>query len=82
MELPEAASDIEDTVYQDIDEIPNNNSYLEGLDMVALDLTKQRNEGLPEATLSQALVALNPQDVSIPATKLKNENRLRTEHQV
>lgn len=82
VELPETASDIEDIVYQDTDEIPNTDFYLEELDMIELDLTKDRNEGFPEAALSKALVVLNPQDASIPAPKLKNENRLRTEHQV
>lgn len=42
----------------------------------------QSNMELQEVDMSKALVALTAEAASIPVPKLKNVNRLRTEHQV
>ncbi|GFZ11179.1 HhH-GPD base excision DNA repair family protein [Actinidia rufa] len=74
-------SDIEDAFYEDPDEIPTIKLNAEEF---ALNLQNymQGNMDLQEGDLSKALVALNPEAASIPAPKLKNVSRLRTEHQV
>lgn len=40
------------------------------------------NIEIEDADMSNALVAISPQAASVPTSKLKNVNRLRTEHQV
>ena len=74
-------SDIEDSFYEDPDEIP-----IIKLDMGELKENlqsyMQKNMELQEADMSKALVALTPDVASIPIPKLKNVSRLRTEHQV
>ena len=71
-------SDIEDILSQDADEIPTIDLSLEELKMNVKEFMKERNVSILEAALSEALVAVNPADTSIPAPKLKNVNRLRT----
>ena len=75
-------SDIKDILSQDTDEIPTIDLSLEELKMNVKEFMKERNVIIPEAALSKAFVALNPADTSIPAPKLKNVNRMRTDHQV
>ena len=74
-------SDIEDAFYEDPDEIPTIKLNAEEF---ALNLQNymQGNMELQEGDLSKAIVALNTEAASIPAPKLKNVSRLRTEHQV
>ncbi|WOH00832.1 hypothetical protein DCAR_0520207 [Daucus carota subsp. sativus] len=73
--------DIEDLFDEDPDEIPTIK-----LDIQEFTQTLQeyihRNMELQECDVSKALVALTPEAASIPAVKLKNVSRLRTEHQV
>ena len=71
-----------DILSQDTDEIPTIDLSLEELKMNVKEFMKERNVSILEATLSKALVALNPADTSIPVLKLKNMDCLRTEHQV
>ncbi|GAB2290946.1 hypothetical protein Dimus_025204 [Dionaea muscipula] len=73
-------TDIEDAFYEDPDEIPN--IKLSAEDITSLRNYLQENVDLQEGYMSKALVALNPEAVHIPAPKLKNVSRLRTEHQV
>lgn len=68
-------SDIEDSFYEDPDEIPTIK-----LSMEEFRTTLQNY--IPEGDMSRALVALNPEAAYIPTPKLKNVSRLRTEHQV
>ncbi|XP_074269131.1 DNA glycosylase/AP lyase ROS1-like [Silene latifolia] len=73
----QALCDIEDTFYEDPNEIPTIN-----LNMKEFTETLQ-NFMLQEAGMSSnALVALTAEAASIPTPKLKNINRLRTEHHV
>ncbi|KAH9601925.1 hypothetical protein KSS87_014754 [Heliosperma pusillum] len=73
----QALCDIEDTFYDDPNEIPTIN-----LNMKEFTETLQ-NFMLQEAGMSSnALVALTAEAASIPTPKLKNINRLRTEHHV
>ncbi|KAL3839761.1 hypothetical protein ACJIZ3_024352 [Penstemon smallii] len=78
-QVPEC--DIEDTFYEDPDEIPtiqlNMEQFTQNLKKVV-----QQNTELQECFMSKALVALTPEAASIPVPKLKNISRLRTEHQV
>lgn len=74
-------SDIEDAFYEDPDEIPTIKLNIEEFS-VNLQSYMQEKMELQECDLSKALVALNPDAASIPAPKLKNVSRLRTEHQV
>ncbi|CAK9168072.1 unnamed protein product [Ilex paraguariensis] len=74
-------SDIEDTFGEDPDEIPTIKLNIEEFTQ-NLQTYMQKNMELQEGDMSKALVALNPEAASIPTTKLKNVNRLRTEHQV
>lgn len=78
-EIPEV--DIEDSFYEDPDEIPTIKLNIEEF-TVTLQNFMQKNMELREADMSKALVALNPEATSIPTPKLKNVSRLRTEHQV
>lgn len=77
----ESEVDIEDSVYEDPDEIPTIKLNIEEF-TVTLQNFMQNNMELREADMSKALVALNPEAASIPTPKLKNVSRLRTEHQV
>ena len=74
-------SDIEDTFYEDPDEIPTIKLNIEEF-TETLQNYMQKNMELQEGDMSKALVALNPEAASIPIPKLKNVRRLRTEHQV
>ncbi|KAF3434146.1 hypothetical protein FNV43_RR25249 [Rhamnella rubrinervis] len=78
-EVPEV--DIEDSFYEDPDEIPTIKLNIEEF-TVTVQNFMQKNMELREADMSKALVALNPEAASIPTPKLKNVSRLRTEHQV
>ncbi|PON34206.1 DNA glycosylase [Parasponia andersonii] len=74
-------SDIEDSFYEDPDEIPTIKLNMEEF-TETLQNYMQKNMELQEVDMSKALVALNPEAASIPIPKLKNVSRLRTEHQV
>ena len=73
--------DIEDDMFLDDDEIPtirlDSEAFTENVHNYM-----QQNMELRDCEMSKALVALDPQAASIPMPKLKNVNRLRTEHQV
>ncbi|KAM6543171.1 hypothetical protein CsatB_007618 [Cannabis sativa] len=74
-------SDIEDSFYEDPDEIPTIKLNIEEFTETLQNYMKKNME-LQEGDMSKALVALNPEAASIPIPKLKNVSRLRTEHQV
>uniref|UniRef100_A0A5B7A489 Putative transcriptional activator DEMETER-like n=1 Tax=Davidia involucrata TaxID=16924 RepID=A0A5B7A489_DAVIN len=74
-------SDIEDTFYEDSEEIPTIKLNIEEFTQ-NLQNYMQQNMELQEDDMSKALVALTPEVASIPVPKLKNVSRLRTEHQV
>ncbi|XP_057983221.1 transcriptional activator DEMETER-like [Malania oleifera] len=74
-------SDMEDTFYEDHDEIPTIKLNIEEFTQ-NLQNYMQNNMELQEGEVSKALVALTPEVASIPMPKLKNVSRLRTEHQV
>ncbi|CAA2959958.1 ROS1-like isoform X1 [Olea europaea subsp. europaea] len=77
-QIPEC--DIEDNV-EDSDDIPAIQLNMEGLTQNLQEIMQKQME-LQESDMSKALVALTPEAASIPMPKLKNVNRLRTEHQV
>ncbi|OVA17862.1 HhH-GPD domain [Macleaya cordata] len=79
-EIPE--SDIEDAFYECPNEIPSIDLNIEELTLNLKNYMQENKMELQEGDVSNALVALTPQAASIPTTKLKNVNRLRTEHQV
>ncbi|KAJ4849743.1 hypothetical protein Tsubulata_026912 [Turnera subulata] len=74
-------SDIEDAFDEDPDEIPTIRLNMEEF-TVSLQNYMQTSMELQEGDMSKALVSLNPDVASIPAPKLKNVSRLRTEHRV
>ncbi|XP_054811125.1 transcriptional activator DEMETER [Prosopis cineraria] len=74
-------SDIEDSFWDDPDEIPMIKLNTEEFAMNIQNIL-QENMELVEGDLSKALVAFNPATASIPTPKLKNVSRLRTEHHV
>ncbi|KAF5747831.1 protein ROS1 [Tripterygium wilfordii] len=74
-------NDIEDTLCEDPDEIPMIKLNIEEFTQ-NLQNYMQQNMELQEGDISKALVALTAEAASIPTPKLKNVNRLRTEHQV
>lgn len=74
-------SDIEDTFYEDPDEIPTIKLNIEEFTVNLQNYMQEKME-LEECDMSKALVALKPEVASIPTAKLKNVSRLRTEHQV
>uniref|UniRef100_A0A2N9HY41 HhH-GPD domain-containing protein n=1 Tax=Fagus sylvatica TaxID=28930 RepID=A0A2N9HY41_FAGSY len=74
-------SDIEDSFYEDPDEIPTIKLNIEEFTINLQNYMQEKME-LQEGDMSNALVALNPEAASIPTPKLKNVSRLRTEHQV
>ena len=73
--------DIEDTFWEDPDEIPMIKLNIEEFTQ-NLQNYMQENMELQDGEMSKALVALGPEAASIPTPKLKNVSRLRTEHQV
>ncbi|KAL3641147.1 hypothetical protein CASFOL_016115 [Castilleja foliolosa] len=73
--------DIEDAFYEDPDEIPVIKLDVQEFTNNLQSFMQQQME-LGEADMSKALVALSPEFASIPLPKLKQINRLRTEHQV
>lgn len=73
--------DIEDLCYETFDEIPTIKLDLKELTENIQNYMHQHMD-LQEHEMSKALVALNPEAASIPAPKLKNMSRLRTEHLV
>ncbi|CAI9762123.1 unnamed protein product [Fraxinus pennsylvanica] len=81
-QVPEC--DIEDNNLEDPDDIPtirlNMEQFAHNLQSFFIQKGMELQEG--EGDMSKALVALTPEAASIPMPKLKNVNRLRTEHQV
>ncbi|KAE8719044.1 Transcriptional activator DEMETER [Hibiscus syriacus] len=76
-----AENDIEDMFSEDPDEIPTIKLNMEEFTQ-NLQNYMQNNMELQEGDMSKALVALTAEAASIPTPRLKNVNRLRTEHQV
>ncbi|KAE8666284.1 Protein ROS1 [Hibiscus syriacus] len=76
-----AENDIEDIFYKNPEEIPTIKLDMEEFTQNLHDYI-QNNMQLQEGNMSKALVALTPEAASIPTPKLKNFNRLRTEHHV
>lgn len=74
-------NDIEDTFCEDPEEIPTIKLNMKEFTQT-LQNYMQENLELQEGDMSNALVALTAGAASIPAPKLKNVSRLRTEHQV
>lgn len=75
-------SDIEDALKDVDEEIPTIKLNIQEFTENLQQFMQANNMELQEADMSKALVALNPEAASIPARKLKNVSRLRTEHQV
>ncbi|KAK4774617.1 hypothetical protein SAY86_009552 [Trapa natans] len=77
-------SDIEDTwaADEDEEEIPTINLNMKELTENLQNFIQSNNINLEEGDMSRALIALTPAMASIPARKLKNVSRLRTEHLV
>ncbi|KAG8374157.1 hypothetical protein BUALT_Bualt11G0101600 [Buddleja alternifolia] len=73
--------DIENSIYEDPDEIPTIHLNMEVFTQNLQKIMEQNTE-LLEGDMSKALVALTREAASIPVPKLKNMSRLRTEHQV
>ncbi|GAB2271637.1 hypothetical protein Dimus_006467 [Dionaea muscipula] len=78
--IEQSEIDIEDAFYDDPDEIPT--IKLSAEDITSLTNYIKENLEIQEGDMSKSLVALNPEAAYIPAPKLKNISRLRTEHQV
>lgn len=74
-------NDRDETDVEDFNEIPTIKLNIEEFTQ-NLQNYMQQNMELQEGDMSRALVALTPEAASIPAPKLKNVNRLRTEHLV
>ncbi|KAF0932071.1 hypothetical protein E2562_007870, partial [Oryza meyeriana var. granulata] len=83
---PESAetkeAEIEDFFGEDPDEIPTINLNVEEFAQNLKSYIQENNIEIEDADMSKALVAITPQAASFPTFKLKNVNRLRTEHQV
>ncbi|KAL2555570.1 transcriptional activator DEMETER-like [Forsythia ovata] len=75
-------TDIEDAFYEDPDEIPTIKLNIEQFTTNLQSFMQEHSMEMQEGNMSKALVALSPELASIPMSKLKNVNRLRTEHQV
>ncbi|KAK1301233.1 Transcriptional activator DEMETER [Acorus calamus] len=76
-------NDIEEAFWQeDPDEIPPIVQDYEALKQNIQSIIESSNMDIENSDLSKALVALTPAAASIPMPKLKNVNRLRTEHRV
>lgn len=80
-QIQELEVDIEDTLLEDDGEIPTIDLNIEQLNQ-NLQNYMQRTIEIEEGGMSKALVVLTPEAASIPMPKLKNINRLRTEHRV
>ncbi|KAL8135862.1 DNA glycosylase/AP lyase ROS1-like [Apium graveolens] len=78
---PVLEEDIEDFFIEDPEDIPTIKLNIEEFTQTLQDYI-QWNMNLQEGDVSKSLVALTPEAASIPAAKLKNVGRLRTEHQV
>ncbi|MED6217686.1 hypothetical protein PIB30_019995 [Stylosanthes scabra] len=74
-------TDIEDAFYEETCEIPTIDVDMEELTLNVQNYMEENME-LQEGEMSKALVALTPEAACIPTPKLKNVNRLRTEHWV
>ncbi|XP_078429652.1 DNA glycosylase/AP lyase ROS1-like [Wolffia australiana] len=74
--------DIEDLAFDDPDEIPVIRLNVEEFSQNLQDYLQKNNGDLQDFDFSKALVMINQETASIPAPKLKNISRLRTEHQV
>ncbi|KAL1352038.1 hypothetical protein HN51_016015 [Arachis hypogaea] len=74
-------NDIEDAFCEETCEIPAINVDMEELTLNVQNYMEE-NMDLQEGEMSKALVALTPEAACIPTPKLKNVNRLRTEHWV
>lgn len=72
-------SDIEDSIYEDPDEIPTIKLNIEEFTNNLQNIIQGE---LQEGDMSRALVALAPEAAFLPTPKLKNVSRLRTEHHV
>uniref|UniRef100_A0A0D9VG49 Demeter RRM-fold domain-containing protein n=1 Tax=Leersia perrieri TaxID=77586 RepID=A0A0D9VG49_9ORYZ len=79
-EIKEA--EIEDFFGEDPDEIPTINLNVEEFAQNLKSYIQANNIEVEDADMSKALIAITPQAASVPISKLKNVNRLRTEHQV
>ncbi|CAI9773962.1 unnamed protein product [Fraxinus pennsylvanica] len=75
-------SDIEDAFYEDPDEIPTIELNIEQFTTNLQSFMQEHSMEMQKGDMSKALVALSPALASIPMPKLKNVNRLRTEHRV
>ncbi|KAI3916621.1 hypothetical protein MKW98_026363 [Papaver atlanticum] len=75
-------SDIEDAFGECPNEIPSINLDIEEFTITLQNYMQENKMELQEGDLSNALVAITPRAASIPVPKLKNVNRLRTEHLV
>ncbi|OAY69909.1 Protein ROS1 [Ananas comosus] len=74
--------EIEDAFYEDSDEIPTIKINLHEFTQNIEECIKESNNDLQTEDITKALVAITTEAASIPAPKLKNVSRLRTEHQV
>ncbi|MED6160635.1 hypothetical protein PIB30_053230 [Stylosanthes scabra] len=74
-------TDIEDAFFDEPCEIPTIDVDMEELTLNVQNYIEENME-LQEGEMSKALVALTPEAACIPTPKLKNVNRLRTEHWV
>ncbi|CAA3012283.1 transcriptional activator DEMETER-like [Olea europaea subsp. europaea] len=75
-------TDIEDAFYEDPDEIPTIELNIEQFTTNLQSFMQEHSMEMQKGDMSKALVALSPELAAIPMPKLKNVNRLRTEHQV
>ncbi|KAG8070719.1 hypothetical protein GUJ93_ZPchr0006g44608 [Zizania palustris] len=75
-------AEIEDFFGEDPDEIPTINLNIEEFTQNLKSYMQANNIEIEDADMSKALVAIAPEAASVPTSKLKNVNRLRTEHQV
>ncbi|KAG8070721.1 hypothetical protein GUJ93_ZPchr0006g44859 [Zizania palustris] len=75
-------AEIEDFFGEDPDEIPTINLNIEEFTQNLKSYMQGNNIEIEDADMSKALVAITPEAASVPTSKLKNVNRLRTEHQV
>ncbi|XP_073006839.1 protein ROS1A-like isoform X1 [Typha latifolia] len=81
-EIEAEESAIEDDFFEDPDEIPSIKLNFEEFTQNLQNYMQENNLEIQDADMSRALVAIHPENASIPTPKLKNVSRLRTEHQV
>ena len=74
--------DIEDWFNEDSDEIPLIKLNIEEFSQNLQDYVQKNRTDLDGVDFSKAMVMISQETASIPAPKLKNISRLRTEHQV